>query len=250
MQKYPAYLMEGFMPYDPIELWRLTEEKVCQGDARKYTDFYCVGVYGGISTGYTVGCCLRCVFCWVDFSRDFPHKYGDFYSAEGAARLLVENARKKRLTKLRISGAEPMLCKEHLLGVLDRIADQGFAFILESNGIPVGYDAGYAAELARYPGVHVRVSIKAGSAQGFEERTGAKGEFWEVPFRAVERLVQAGVSFHVAAMTDPRLMPRDERHRLFQQLREIGYTDWVEEEACDPYRTSLVRLREAGFDIF
>lgn len=69
MQKYPAYLTKGFAPYDPIELWRLTEEKVCQGNARKYTDFYCVGVYGGISTGYTVGCCLRCVFCWVDFSR-------------------------------------------------------------------------------------------------------------------------------------------------------------------------------------
>jgi uncharacterized Fe-S cluster-containing radical SAM superfamily protein len=77
MQEYPAYLTKGFIPYDPIELWRLTEEKVCQGDARKYTDFYCVGVYGGISTGYTVGCCLRCVFCWVNFSRDFPDPPSD-----------------------------------------------------------------------------------------------------------------------------------------------------------------------------
>lgn len=84
------------------------------------------------------------------------------------ARRLIQNARKKRLTKLRISGAEPMLCKEHLLGVLDQVAGKGFAFILETNGIPLGHDAGYAAELARYPGVHVRVSIKAGSPQGFE----------------------------------------------------------------------------------
>jgi len=250
MQEYPAYLTKGFAPYDPIELWRLTEEKVCRGDARKYTDFYCVGVYGGISTGYTVGCCLRCVFCWVDFSRDFPDKYGDFYSAEEAARRLIQNARKKRLTKLRVSGAEPMLCKEHLLGVLDRVAGQGFTFILETNGLPLGYDAGYAAELARYPGVYVRVSIKAGAARGFQERTGARGEFWELPFRAVENLMQAGVSFHVAAMTDPRLMPQDERQDLLRHLRGTGYTDWVEEEVCDSYRTSLVRLEKAGFDIF
>jgi uncharacterized Fe-S cluster-containing radical SAM superfamily protein len=160
------------------------------------------------------------------------------------------NARKKRLTKLRVSGAEPMLCKKHLLGVLDRVASKGFTFILETNGIPLGYDAEYAAELARYPGVHIRVSIKAGAPLGFEERTGARGEFWELPFRAVERLMQAGVSFHVAAMTDPRLMPRDERQKLLRRLRETGYTDWVEEEVCDPYRTSLVRLKEAGFDIF
>jgi uncharacterized Fe-S cluster-containing radical SAM superfamily protein len=165
-----------------FELWRLTEEKLCRGDARKYTDFYCVGVYGGISTGYTVGCCLRCVFCWVDFSRDFPDKYGDFYSAEEAARRLIQNARKKRLNKLRISGAEPMLCKEHLLGVLDRVAGKGFTFILESNGVSLGYDDGYAAELARYPGVHVRVSIKAGAAEGSRRGRGRGGGFGSGPF--------------------------------------------------------------------
>lgn len=62
--------------------------------------------------------------------------------------------------------------------------------------------------------------------------------------------MQAGVSFHVAAMTDPRLMPRDERQNLLRRLRETGYTDWVEEEICDPYRISLVRLKAAGFNIF
>jgi len=71
-----------------------------------------------------------------------------------------------------------------------------------------------------------------------------------LPFQAVERLMQAGVGFHVAAMTDPRLVSRDERRNLLRRLRETGYTDWVEEEVCDPYRTSLMRLKEAGFDIF
>ena len=46
----------------PPALLRLTEEVICQGEARKYTAFYCTGVYGGIATGYTVDCCLRCIF--------------------------------------------------------------------------------------------------------------------------------------------------------------------------------------------
>jgi len=247
---YPAYLKKGFQPYDPIELMRLTEDKVCRGETRKYTDFYCVGVYGGISTGYLVGCCLRCVFCWVDMSRDFPDRYGQFYTPDEVAGRLIANARKRQVSKLRISGGEPTLGKEHLLSVLDCVDGRGFTFILETNGIPLGYDPDYAQALAKYRDVHVRVSLKAGSAAGFEVRTGARGEYWETPFHAIERLMAASVSFHVAAMTDPRLMPAEERRDMARRLREMGYKDYFEEEQCDPYKTSMLRLRAAGFELF
>jgi uncharacterized Fe-S cluster-containing radical SAM superfamily protein len=247
---YPGYLHQGFEPFDPIELAKLTEAKVCRDSSRKYTDFYCVGVYGGISTGYAVGCCLRCIFCWVDFSRDFPDKHGHFCSPEEVAQRLVANARSKHVSKLRISGGEPMLCREHLLSVLGLLEGKGFTFILETNGIPLGHDESYAQELARYHDVYVRVSLKAGTAEGFQERTGAKGNFWELPFQAIESLMRAGVNFHVAAMTDPRLMPSEERGNLLHQLRQIGYDGYLEEEMCDPYRTSLVRLQAAGWEIF
>jgi uncharacterized Fe-S cluster-containing radical SAM superfamily protein len=242
---YPGYLHQGFEPFDPIELAQLTEAKVSRESSRKYTDFYCVGVYGGISTAYTVGCCLRCIFCWVDFSRDFPDQYGAFYSPQEVAHHLIVNAHRKRISKLRISGGEPMLCREHLLSVLDLIEGKGFAFILETNGIPLGNDDSYAQELAGYGDVYVRVSLKAGTAEGFQERTGAKEEFWELPFQAIEGLMRAGVGFHVAAMTDPRLMPPEERRSLLRKLRQISYDGYLEEELCDPYRTSLVRLQAA-----
>ncbi len=250
MSDYPGYLRKGFLPYDPIQLMRLTEEKVCRGNARKYTGFYCTGVYGGISTGYLVGCCLRCVFCWVDLSRDFPDRYGQFYPSDEVAQRLVANARKRRVSKLRISGGEPTLGKEHLLGVLDRVEGHGFTFILETNGIPLGHDPDYAQALAKYRDVHVRVSLKAGSAAGFEARTGARGEYWELPLRAIENLRRAGVSFHVAAMTDPRLMPVEERDSLVRHLRQMGYRDFFEEERCDPYPTSVLRLRAVGWELY
>ena len=240
----------GFQPYDPLALAKETETIVCQGSSRKYTDFYCTGVYGGISTGYTVGCCLRCVFCWVDWSRDFPERLGKFYTPKQAFNSLVENARRKRVSKLRISGAEPTLCKGHLLEVLDLISTTGYLFILETNGFLFGADPEYVRDLKQFKNIHVRICLKAGTPEGLEKRTGAKGQFYELPFQAIENLQHSGIPFHVAAMSDPRLMPGEERRVLLQKLREIGYYGYLEEEVCDPYPTSVARLEKAGYHIF
>lgn len=62
MRGYPRMLMPKWAPFDPIELAKKTEEIVCRGVDRKYEAFYATGVYGGIATGYTVGCCLRCCY--------------------------------------------------------------------------------------------------------------------------------------------------------------------------------------------
>jgi uncharacterized Fe-S cluster-containing radical SAM superfamily protein len=250
MEEYPRFLREGFTPFDPLELARRTEQIVSREDSRKYTSFYCTGVYGGISTGYAVGCCLRCVFCWVDSSRDYPESGGEFYTAEETVRELLGNARRKRVDQVRISGGEPTLCKEHLLAVLDLIEPTGYGFILETNGFPIAGDEEYAAALASYTCAHIRVSLKAGTAEGFEARTGAGGEFWELPFVAIERLHAAEADFHVAAMTDSRLMSQAERAAMLKRLREAGYGGWVEEERCDAYRSTVRRLRAAGWDLF
>ncbi|UCF08919.1 MAG: radical SAM protein, partial [Thermoplasmata archaeon] len=222
MKSYPRLLSENFEPCDPLKLAEETEKIVCREDARKYTDFYATGVYGGIATGYTVGCCLRCCYCWVDWSRDFPEKFGSFCSAEEAFENLKKTALKFKVRKMRISGAEPTLGKRHLLGLLARVEASEFdLFVLETNGILFGADKGYARDIARFEKPHIRVSLKAGNPEGFEKRTGAATEAFELPFRAVEYLLEANVSFHVAAMTDDRIMGQEERKELIQRLAEI-----------------------------
>jgi len=249
VEEYPSFLTPHSKPFDPLELARQTEEIVGKGNSRKYTDFYCTGVYGGISTGYTIGCCLRCVFCWVDFSRDFPLQTGQFFSAQHAFQNLNHNARKAGVKKMRISGGEPTLCPEHLVSVLELIRETPCLFILETNGILFGNDPDYVNRLKKYRNIHIRVSLKAGNPEGFERRTGGKGEFYELPFKAVEYLKKAGINFHVAAMTDPRLMPGEERKMMLTRLKSIGYNDYLEEERCDPYPSTAVRLEKAGYKL-
>lgn len=249
-EDYPSYLTQESKPFDPINLAHQTEEIVGKGRSRKYTGFYCTGVYGGISTGYAVGCCLRCVFCWVDWSRDFPLQFGQFHSPEQSFNNLLRNAKKAGAQKIRISGAEPTLCSEHLLSVLSLIDETSFLFILETNGILFGHDPEYVDRLKKYRNIHVRVSLKAGNPEGFEKRTGARGEFYELPLKAVEHLKKTGINFHVAAMTDPRLMHKEEKEMLLNKLRSVGYHDYLEEEICDPYLTAVKRLEKADFNIW
>ena len=160
---YPRYLEPGFTPFDPLDLARETEKIVCRGDCRKYTKFYCTGVYGGIATGYTCGCCLRCVFCWVDWSRDFPERHGTFRSPSEASDELSRVAHKAGVSQLRISGAEPTLGKNHLLGLLEKVENSPFRlFILETNGVLIGADhdptCGHPElpQQAHHPGQHLR----------------------------------------------------------------------------------------------
>ncbi|MFQ6135181.1 MAG: hypothetical protein ACE5KU_05140 [Nitrososphaerales archaeon] len=115
------------------------------GLERKYTAIYSAPVYRGIATGYAAGCCLRCIYCWSNWSRDFPEKFGSFYSPQGMAQKLFEAAkegikapgwerfRDLKVNKLRVSGWEPTLGKEHLLRLLEYVEKSEYPFYLETN---------------------------------------------------------------------------------------------------------------------
>jgi uncharacterized Fe-S cluster-containing radical SAM superfamily protein len=247
---YPRFLEPGCAPFDPLELAKQTEAIVCRGDQRKYTAFRCVRMYGGIATGYACGCCLRCVFCWVNRSRDFPERYGEFHSPAEVFRRLSRAARKRGVDQLRISGAEPTLGKDHLLGLLEQVEDSPFRlFILETNGILLGDDRDYAHEIARFKKVHTRIALKAGTPEAFAWKTGAIPDSFELSLKAITNIVKAGASFHVAAMTaDPRITTAEERQSLLDQLAAIhpALVNNLEEEVVVPYPVAVERLRYAG----
>jgi len=265
MKEYQRYLTPGFEPFDPLELARETENIVTrmgkEGLERKYAGIYSAPVYGGIATGYAVGCCLRCIYCWSNWSRDFPEKFGKFYSPKEVAQKLFKAAeggitapgwerfRHLRVNKLRLSGCEPTVGKEHLLSVLRHVMDSKYPlFILETNGILLGADRDYVKKLAEFKErLYVRVSFKAATSEGFTQRTGAIGSYYELPFKALEYLLKEGIYARAAAMTDSKVMPEDERRILIEKLNEIdpsaNYSTTLEEEQIDAYDTTIKRLK-------
>ncbi|MFX0183805.1 MAG: radical SAM protein [Candidatus Hodarchaeota archaeon] len=264
-EEYQRFLTPDFQPFNPLELAEKTEKIVTRtgsnGLERKYVSIYSAPVYRGIATGYAVGCCLRCIYCWGNWSRDFPENYGKFYSPKQLAEELFKAAdegitapgwqsfRDIKVEKLRLSGSEPTLGKGHLLGLLPYVMNSKYPlFILETNGLILGNDKDYIDKLAEFKDkLYVRVSFKAATPETFTRLTGAKGEFYSLPFTALKSLLDAGIYTRAAAMTDPKVMSKEERNTLIAMLDEIdpsvNYSTTLEEEQIDGYNTTYDRLK-------
>jgi uncharacterized Fe-S cluster-containing radical SAM superfamily protein len=185
--------------YNPLELAEITRKTVCKNGQRKYYRFRPSRFYGGISTADCVGCCLRCAFCWSWNVVTRPTEIGKFHGPEDVARRLVAIAKKKNLGQLRISGNEPTICRDHLIGVLELIP-KDYLFILETNGILIGNDESYAEELSKFPDLYVRVSLKGICEDEFSRITGAVPEVFGLQIKALEHLVKYKVNAHPACM--------------------------------------------------
>lgn len=68
------------------------------------------------------------------------------------------------------------------------------------------------------------------------KRTGAIPERFNLPYQAIKNLLDSGVRFHVASMSDQRLMSKEERRQMIVKLEELDprIARDLEEELCDP----------------
>jgi len=182
-----------------------------------------------------------------------PDVIGEFHSPEQVAKTLAEMAKKRGLTQLRVSGGEPTIGKRHLLQLLSNLEDKQSTFILETNGILIGHDSDYANDLAKYPFIHVRVSLKGCNEKEFTMLTDAKQEGFRLQLKALENLVKAGVECHPAVMTS--FSQEKSLEQFIQQLRSISKKlgDSLETEELILYpsvRRKILRNRLKWFRAF
>jgi uncharacterized Fe-S cluster-containing radical SAM superfamily protein len=230
--------------YDPIERARDVAQSVCDGERRKYHRFRAARFYGGVATADCVGCCLCCVFCWSWRGVNEPEAVGSLYGPREVADNLASIAHKKKFRQVRISGNEPTIGREHLLRTIESLPPV-FTFILETNGILLGHDRSYAKDLARFPLLRVRVSLKGSTPGEFTRLTGAVPEGFSLQIAALENLVAEGVLAHPAVMTS--FSPPENLAALRKRLREITpWFDDFEQEELALYGDVERRLAEAA----
>ncbi len=65
--------------------------------------------------------------------------------------------------------------------------------------------------------------------------------------KRLKTFYEAGISFHVAAMTGSRIMQEGESREIINRLSEIdeGIAKKLEEEIIDPYNATLFKLKQA-----
>jgi uncharacterized Fe-S cluster-containing radical SAM superfamily protein len=247
--------MGDSLGYDPVERHRQVENLVVRkrvgGDLKKYYRFRHDRWYGGIITADCAGCGLTCKFCWV---RSDPalegQEGGELFTPDEVAGKILKLGKEKRVRQFRISGGEPTIGREHLFKLLNALQNKGIRFILETNGILIGEDETYAQELALYPFLQARVSLKGCTEQEFARLTGADPRGFQLQLSALKNLVKSGVSTHAAVMIS--FSGREAMDRLYNTIWKIDprMHSEVEREEVILYPHVLKKLRRANLEYY
>jgi uncharacterized Fe-S cluster-containing radical SAM superfamily protein len=147
-----------------------------------------------------VGCNLRCKFCFSDKPVRRPHSTGRFYSPRQVFDALDKGAKRHGHELISASASEGTLGKQHLFELLEIVDKTDYVYVLETNGITIGHDPQFAKELSKFKNLHVRVSIKGTNKHEYNQLTGAVSDSYDLPFKALEYLMEAGVSCNVCLM--------------------------------------------------
>jgi len=166
--------MEAF---DPIKRAEEVEKIVMNGYKRRYYRFRRANFYGGVITADAVGCNLLCAYCW-NYAKNEKPATGNFFSAEEVAGKLIKLAEKNNLWRFRISGCEPFLGEAsamHLADIIytiDSYNDRS-SFIIETNGVMLGYDPSLLELLPKLEGSISRRTIRV-ALKGMDEEQSLK----------------------------------------------------------------------------
>ena len=243
------------MSYDPIDrhgkIESLVVRKKIGGDLRKYYRFRHDRWYGGIITADCAGCGLTCKFCWVHQESILEGRgEGEFLRPEEAGEKILKLMKEKKINQVRISGGEATIGRGHLLKVLNVLQYRRVRFILETNGILIGEDETYAQDLALFPFVHVRVSLKGCNEEEFSRLTGSDPRGFHLQLAALRNLVKAGVSVHPAVMLS--FSGREATDQLYHTIWKIDprLHSEIEKEEVILYPRVLEKLKRANLHYY
>lgn len=232
--------------FDPLELTKQIEPLVTKNSGRRYYRLVRRRPerwYGGIATSDCSGCNLRCIFCWSnDLARE--GKLGEIYSPEQVFKALTASAKKFGYGQVRVSGNEPTIARRHLIELLELFDTTNYRFILETNGILIGYDKSYARDLSRFKCLEVRVSIKGTSEEEFSKLTGAEPKAFNLQLEAIKNLLDYGVDCYPAVMFS--FSPKENLRKFSKIIKEIDRRLEIEEEYVILYPHVVKRLKEAN----
>lgn len=191
--------------FDPVCRAREVEKLVMDGDKRRYYRFRHAKFYGGINTADAVGCCLLCAYCW-NYEKNENPTTGDLFSAEEVANKLIKLAEKNDCWKFRISGCEPFLGEastRHLYKVIKIISSYNSisSFIIESNGLMVGYDPSLLDDIPKLSisRLKLRICLKAENEAQSQQITGARGAF-DLQMKGIKAISEKRLNLTVATM--------------------------------------------------
>ena len=241
------------LPFDPLKRAKEVEELVMEGLARKYYRFRPAKYYGGIATADIVGCPFLCAYCW-NYGRNLhPEMSRDkYFSPDEVANRLLNIIKRKGFNKVSLSGAEPILGEksfEHLYQALEDIykANPLLDFILETNGLLLGYEPEFVRRLSHFSNLQVRISLKGFDNESFENISGAERNLFHLPMKGLQNLIGNGMNAWPAIMYET--FGPEGIGKINQKIKEICRPEELEVEYLEPYPFVLENLKKRSISL-
>ena len=237
------------LPFQPIQRSYEVEKIVTKGNLRKYYRFRAAGYYGGIATCDSIGCNFLCAYCW-NYERNLnPENFGHFYSPDEVASKLLDIVRRKNFQYMRLTGAEPILGKtsfDHFIQFLELVSSQSkdLLFILETNGLILGYQKEFISNLKNFKNLSIRIAIKAWDEESFTQITGTEKEFFIYPLLALKNLRENRLDAWPAVMGD--FFDQKRINILKNRIKDLGIETDIETEVLERYPFVLSNLQKRG----
>ncbi len=231
--------------FDPILLAEKEEKIVTRGNKRKYARLARpLRFYGGIISATEVGCNLRCKFCFSDKPVRRPHSTGRFYTPQQVFNALKKKADQYESKLISASASEGTIGRQHLFEILEMVDKTDLVYILETNGMTLGHEPDFARQLSKFRNLHVRVSIKGTTKEEYLMLTGASSKSYDLPYKALEHLMNAGVSCNVCLVVS--FSSTKDIKKAEQRLGELrpGLLKSLEKEHITLFPKVLKRLKK------
>lgn len=167
----------------------------------------------GAKLELTHACNLRCGFCYTDSPRHTLLRTPDL--PDDAWHRIANEAADLGVIELVLTGGEPFLRRDLVLGLLDEMAGRDLGLTLNTNGWFV--DDEIADRLAGVPGLQVDISIDGATPALHDASRGVPGS-WRRAVEATGRLLDRGVRLQVVHVVTP------ENEAFFEAMLEQMWT--------------------------
>ena len=198
----------------------------------------------GAKLELTHACNLRCGFCYTDSPRHTLARTPDL--SDEAWLGIADEVASLGVIEVVLTGGEPLLRRELVLELVDRLGRPGIGLTLNTNGWFL--DDATADRLARVGGLEAHISIDGAMPALHDAQRGVPGS-WRRAVRAASRLLDRGVRVRIVHVVTPA------NEAAFPAFLELMWTLGVDSVQVTPvveigaaarggrWRVSRARLR-------
>lgn len=261
---------------DPIEIANKIEHSLVQDGKRFFGEFMIEESADKkvlVANAYSCGCNVNCYYCAslmkdygegyvpdlnLKYIKEVEFKMGYYSPNELLDRFLamvgeVKNNpniyHNREITQFAILDCETTIGMKYIFDFLEElhnynIANNGkYVFVIFTNGIILGNDTKLIEKLGKYKeSVALRFSIKAGNREEFGKRLDINPNYYQCPYRAIEKCIELGMDCQIAVLNDLAIMSAEEFIDIKKQLSWCGYKGSILEEKLVMSRGCVRRI--------